>query len=136
MGVKTCPKCFAVVHSNERFCVCGHDFVAGSQQNALGQIDHVGGELAEVNEEFLANRTYQEIKQKYNSYKRIEMLRGWSPGAKFFKLYEHFGEDLFDYSSEFGISRELKKKIQDGEIERGIQEFLGNVKLENSKIIK
>jgi superfamily II DNA or RNA helicase len=135
LGVKTCPKCFGVLHSNERFCVCGHDFVQATQFNGKEAINHVGGELHEVNEEFLKERTYQEIKQKYNTYKRLEMLRGWGPNAKFFKLHQDFGEKLFEYSAEFGISRGLKKKMQEGELEKGIQGFLDNVRLDNAKVI-
>lgn len=135
LGVKTCPKCFGVLHSNERFCVCGHDFVQASQQNAAEQIEHVGGELHVVDEKFLKERTYQEIKQKYNTYKRLEMLRGWGPNAKFYKLHKDFGEKLFEYSSEFGISRSLKKKMQEDELEKGIQGFLDNVRLDNEKVI-
>jgi len=136
LGVKTCPRCFAVVHSSERFCVgCNYDFVAGSEQNSIEQIQHVKGELHEVDSEFLKNRRYQEIKQKYNTYKRLEMLRGWGENAKYYKLHEDFGEHLFDYCGEFGISQSLKKKLRDSQLEKGIKGFLDNVRLENEKII-
>ena len=134
-GVKTCKKCFAVVENFKRFCVCGYDFVEGAQKAAIEQIEHVGGELGEVNEEFLKNQKYQKIKQRYNSYKRLEMLRGWGPNAKYYKLYEDFGEDLFNYSSEFGVTREIKKLLQDAQLTKGIKGFLDNTRLENGKII-
>lgn len=134
IGVKDCPACAAVVHSNDRYCVCGHDFV-NDQNHDDPEIVHVGGELAEVNEEFLAERLYQKIKDKYNTYKRLEMLRGWGPNAKFFKLYDDFGEELFNYTGQFGISRSLKKKLQEQTLEKGIKGFLDNTRLENEKII-
>jgi len=134
LGVKTCPKCFAVLHSNERFCICGHDFVESSQQNALDQIINVKGELAEVNTKFLRERKYQKIKEKYNQYKRIEMLRDWDSYSKYYKLYDDFGDDLFEYTSEFGIPQALKKKIQKNEIARGIKGLMDNYIPENKKV--
>lgn len=136
LGVKTCPKCFAVLHANERYCICGHDFVQASQENGLEAVNMVGGELHEVNEEFLKERTYQEIKQKYNSYKRLEIIHNWNENSKFYKLFEDFGEDLFEYASEFGLPVRLKNKMRKNEIERGIEAFLGNVRVENDKVIK
>jgi len=132
IGVKTCPKCFAVVHNNERNCICGYDFVFGAEQKGEEQIIHTGGELHEIDAQFLKEQNYQKIKQKYNTYKRLEMLRHWGPNAKFFKLYEDFGEILFNYSSEFGISRQLKKKLQENELNKGIKGFMDDVS--NSEI--
>lgn len=137
IGVKTCPKCFAVVHNNERYCVCNYDFVIGSEQNSAEQIVNVAGELHEVNAEFLKEQTYQKIKQRYNTYKRLEMLRNWGPNAKFHKLHNDFGEDLFEYASEFGISVALKKKLQDNELQKGLKGFMDDVdnSAVNTKVI-
>jgi len=121
IGVKTCPKCFAVVHNSDRNCVCGHDFVAQSQINAAEQVVNVAGELHEVDSNFLKEQLYQKIKQRYNSYKRLEMLRHWGPNAKFYKLYEDFGEELFEFSSSFGISVKMKKQLRKNELNEGLK---------------
>jgi superfamily II DNA or RNA helicase len=115
IGVKTCPKCFITIAETDRLCLCGHDFTQKGNQDS---VNHVSGEIHEINETFLKERLYQKIKQKYNSYKRLEMLRNWLPNAKYYKLYEDFGDDLFEYCSEFGIPQWLKKRMQDGKTER------------------
>lgn len=139
MGVKTCPKCFAVVHNSEKMCVCGHDFVAATQAGGEEEIIQVKGELAELNDDLVREKTYQKIKARYNTYKRLEMLRRWRPESKFYKLYEEFGSELFNFSAAFGIPRSLKKKIEEQQIEKGIEVFLGNFeneKYENAKVFK
>lgn len=134
-GVKDCPKCFAVLHANERYCVCGHDFVEASEQ-ASGEIvfEHSKGELHEVNEAFLQEQLYQKIKQKYNSLKRVEMLRGFDGDWKFYKLFDEYGHDFLKMSGKFGMSIKLKNKMKKNELDRGIEEFMGNVKEENDKV--
>lgn len=133
-GVKDCPKCFAVLHANERYCVCGHDFVQTMEQNSYDQVINVKGELHEVDANFLKEKLYQKIKQKYNSLKRVEMLRGFDEKWKWHKLYDEFGEDFFDFSSSFGMPFKFKKKLQDDELEKGIGQFIGNVRFENDKV--
>jgi DNA repair protein RadD len=43
VSVKTCPKCFAVVHSQATHCLCGHEFEP--QKRVIEQVD---GELKEI----------------------------------------------------------------------------------------
>ena len=123
IGVKTCPKCFAVVHSNDRLCICGHDFVNESQLNAVDQIVNVAGELHEVDTKFLKEQLYQKIKQRYNSYKRLEMLRHWSNETKFHKLFDDYGEDFLDIASDFGIPVKLKNQLRKNELYRSVQDL-------------
>jgi len=129
-GVKDCPKCHAVLHNYERVCVCGYDFVDG-KLNAELEIVQVEGELKEVDEAFLKKQLYQKIKQKYNTYKRIEMLRQWNPNAKYYKLYQDFGDEIFEYRSEFGISKKLMEKIERDEYEKGVNAFIHNENIIN-----
>jgi superfamily II DNA or RNA helicase len=125
-GVKDCPKCHGVIKQSERYCVCGYDFVEGSQQNALDKINQVDGKLELVNNEFIKKQTYQKIKNKYNSYKRLEMLRHWNPNTKFIKLYEDFEEDLFEYSKEFGITRQIKKDLRNRALYKSAKGLMDN----------
>ena len=110
--VKTCKLCFAVVHVHDKFCICGFYFSIQSAENQEAQILHTNGVLSEVDTNFVREKTYQKIKERYNTYKRIELLRRWNVNAKFFKLFEEFGDTLLDYCSEFGISIELKKRLK------------------------
>lgn len=135
MGVKTCKKCFAVVHSAERFCICGFDFVEQSQMNALDQIQHVGGELHEVDQKFIQEKLFQKIKDRYNTYKRLEILRHWDERTKYHKLLNDFGEDFLKYSSQFGMPVKMKNQYRKNELDRGIDAFMSNTINENNKVI-
>lgn len=110
-GTKECPKCFAVLAPTEMICVCNYDFEKGKAEAEL-EIQHTGGELFEVDPKFIKKQTYQKIKQKYNTLKRIEMLNNFTQKWKYNRLYEEFGEELFEYASEFGITYQLKKELE------------------------
>lgn len=137
-GVKTCPVCFAVVPNTDRLCVCGHDFVESSQQKGFEEVQNVAGELHEVNEQFLKEQLFQKIKQRYNAYKRLEMLRHWGPNSKFYKLHEEFGDDLFKFSSEFGIPVKVKNQLRKNELYdglNGLYDAINNSSTHNDKVI-
>jgi superfamily II DNA or RNA helicase len=137
-GVKTCPKCFAVVPNIDRYCGCGHDFVEASEQNQAEQVVNVAGELHEVDANFLKEQLFQKIKQRYNTYKRLEMLRHWGPNSKFYKLYEEFGDDLWQFSSSFGIPVKVKNQMKKNELYDGLDglhDAINNSSGKNDKVI-
>lgn len=110
-GTKECPKCFAVLAPSEMICICNYDFEKGKAEAEL-EIQHTGGQLVEVDAKFLKDQIYQRIKQKYNTLKRVEMLNNFGFKWKYNRLYEEFGNELFNYAAEFGITYAMKKELE------------------------
>lgn len=137
LGVKTCPVCFAVVHSAQRVCICNYDFVDAREKNQLEQLTECDGELVLVNDKMLKEKEYQKIKQRYNTYKHLELKRRWHSNSKYHKLYDEFGESFLECGSDFGLSYKMKKDLREGQLSNDMDAFLDNWengKHENSKV--
>lgn len=131
-GTKTCPDCFLVTHSTERYCGgCGYDFVNNSEQKERS-INEVEGELYEVDEEFLKGQKLMEIFQRYNQYKRVEMQRNMHEMWKYYKLYKDYGEDIFNFKKELSIRQDMVIAIRINELSSGIDKLKEGVKSVNN----
>lgn len=109
-STKDCPSCYLTMHSHERNCPsCGFDF---SQPRHEREINHVEGELVEIDQEFLKNQKWQIIQQKYNQLKMVEMTRHFDYMWKYIKLYEEFSEELFSYCDKLGINEIMVEKLR------------------------
>lgn len=118
--VKDCPKCFGTIALHDRYCVCGYDFEDAKNNE---EIQHTKGEMHEVDASFVQEQNYQKIKQRYNSYKRVEILNAMKPIWKYYKLYEEFGESLFHFTAEFGITSAIKKELENSSYQRSQKEL-------------
>lgn len=134
-GTRECPKCFAVVEASTKICVCSYDFENGTG-GGTEVIMHTKGELFEVDAETVKRRTYQELKQKYNSLKRVEMLNNLNYKWKYKKLYEEFGQTLLDYAAEFGIDYKLKKELEEFGESIAVEEMAKQFNIDNYKSSK
>lgn len=111
---KGCPICFAYVDVYAQNCYsCNYDFAQSTLQNQEGQIVTQKGELAEVDSESVKLKKFQKLKERYNTYKRIEMLHRWQPMAKFYKLYEEFDEFFLDNCLDFGVTGDQKRILKE-----------------------
>ncbi len=93
--VKTCKSCMAVVGQHVSFCpMCGEEFKTTPKDG----ICEVNGELGVVTNyhRILFFRFYEELLKK-------EKWMGWKPVVKFHKLYDRFGNDMFEYRKEITI---------------------------------
>lgn len=88
--VKTCPDCYAVIPAGFSECPeCHHVFVIKDNDPK-----HADGELAEVQEGI----NFKLI-SRFNKLKNIESFKRWLPNAKFFILYEEFGDEIYKYTN-------------------------------------
>jgi len=100
---KTCEECFAVYEANILECpMCEH--INESTQRA---IKHEKGELELI----------QENKLKYNKYLKIknDLIKfsnpNWKPSAKWLKLYEKYGEEIFEHKSELEMPGWVRRQV-------------------------
>jgi hypothetical protein len=97
---KTCDECYAVYEANLNECpMCGH-----INESTRKKIEHERGELIRVQEkELLISRMRNDLFKLSNP--------NWKPVAKWIKLYEIYGEKIFDYKKELEIPRWVRAKI-------------------------
>lgn len=87
--VKTCPGCYAVISSAFAQCPeCNHEF------QVKEKIKTADGELEEVTD---SGKNFKLI-ARLNKLKSIETIKGWKPNAKYFMLYEEFGDAIYEYT--------------------------------------
>lgn len=98
-GLKTkdCPNCFAVIESKHTECpYCNHVF-----EVKVKEIKHADGELTELNENdptLLRHINGAKLVRRYKSLKNKAIQNGWKPNAIYFKLYNEFGDMIFEFT--------------------------------------
>jgi len=94
--VTTCEMCYAVRPSGQRECpYCGY-----SNPTQSREIEHIEGELTTV--DYIDNK-YLKMKNALRDLEEVGKWKGWKPVAKYFKLFEMFGDDVFKYSMKLKI---------------------------------
>lgn len=110
--IQECPKCFLKMELSEKFCnFCGHD-LSRTRDSGDREVNHVDGELVEVDPEFLKKQEYRIINQKYNLLKTLEIQNNMHYMWKFYKLYEEFEDKLFNHCDQLGISEKMILSIK------------------------
>lgn len=104
--VYTCPKCFIVTEEKTNPCVsCGH-ISEPNDKNRDDDIKHKDGHLIEIEE--------HPIEIKLRELTRQSELNKWKRSAKWFKLYNLFGEEIYKHTNvPFWMEQILRKKNGD-----------------------
>lgn len=106
-SVKTCKKCFAVLPPSANECyLCGSTLKLENKS-----INHVDGELTKIENSKTQVAPFSSIKKQLIILDHVGAKRGWKDTAKYFKLYNVFGDQIFRYEKELGLPTWLKKVI-------------------------
>lgn len=105
--MKTCKKCFFVYDANKKVCPSCH----GVNESPSRVYTTLRGEIVPYDQ-------FQEIKACFANLRNSEIFGHWNPNAKYFKLYEKFGEKCMAYKDEFGIPSWIPKVMKKKEMEK------------------
>ncbi len=118
---KTCSECFAILEIS--FSVCPY---CDAELKKERQINFESGELKEIHETPPSVR-FNKYKTELAKLNSIGMIKGWKPNAKYFILYERFGDDVMEFQKELGIPEWVpklaKKNKENGEIQKSSGTF-------------
>ena len=109
--IKDCPKCHMAMLASTPVCAaCKFVFTTEKRES---EISHEEGELSEVTD--WANQ-FQILRQKiwkdYNALRRLEIIHGWHPYAKWHKMAKRYGHKLLPLEDELKIPRSWRLKIR------------------------
>jgi DNA repair protein RadD len=102
--VVTCEKCYAVRPRGNPICPqCGH-----VNEKIDRFIEHVDGELSTITE---VDLRFLRIQKDLQHLTEQSNFMGWKPFAKYFKLYDKFGDDIFIYMNQLQLPFNLYNMV-------------------------
>lgn len=110
---KQCPECFAILQIG--FSVCPY---CDAQLKTEREIKTESGELTEITETPKILR-FKKYKTELSRLDSVQKFKGFKSNWKYFKLYERFGDDAWQFQKELGLPQwvpKLAKQNENGKI--------------------
>jgi len=94
---KQCPECFAILEKNEKECL-----YCGAELKRERVVENVSGELVEL-ESTPKVLKFKKFKTELDKLTQLTKTKGFKPNWKYFKLYDRFGMEIYEFEKELGL---------------------------------